>query len=193
MSDEILDEFRAADAILEGHFQLSSGLHSDTYLQCARVLMDPRRAERLCRALAKTWDGPSPNVVVGPALGGVTLAYEMARQLGGLALFAERTSGGFAIRRGFDLGPRDAVLVAEDVVTTGGSVREVIELVRRHEATVLGVVSLVHRGDTSPFEVPFKSLLRLLPETWKPNDCPLCATGDRPVKPGSRPSVERDR
>lgn len=187
--DHVLDLFRERGALLEGHFQLSSGLHSPRYLQCARVLMDPKLAERLCRELRTLWTGPAPAIVVGPALGGVTLAYELARAFGVPGIFAEREGGRFALRRGFGLGPGEKVLVAEDVVTTGGSVQEVVELVRALGAEPVGVMSLIRRCEGNPFGLPFVSLAEVIPPVWKPEVCPLCAAGGQAVKPGSRPAA----
>ena len=188
-----LSHFEETGAILEGHFRLSSGLHSNRYLQCAKVLMHPDRAEALCRTLAAEWDGVRPDVVIGPAIGGIAFAYEMARAFGRPGMFAERQDGAFGLRRGFEIEPGCKVLVAEDVVTTGGSVREVLALLEKLGAERLGVVSLVHRGDGNPFDVPFRSLLRVVPETWAPGACPLCADGIAAVKPGSRPENEEAR
>ncbi len=172
---------------MKGHFKLSSGLHSDQYLQCARVLAHPRRAEALCRALRDLWDGPRPSVIVGPAMGGVVLAYEMARAFDVPGIFAERVGGQFVLRRGFSISAGEKILIAEDVVTTGGSVRELIPVLRGLGAEVVGVQSLVHRGTDEPFDIPFTPLVSLSLEVWKPEDCPLCAQELPVVKPGSRP------
>lgn len=185
MSSDALAHFEATNALLRGHFQLTSGLHSDRYLQCARVLMYPKRAEQLARQLAEKLT-ERPEVVVGPAIGGITFAYEMGRALDCPAIFAERVEGAFAIRRGFDIEPGTKILVAEDVVTTGGSVQEVITMLREKGAEVIGVASLVHRREESPFDVPYTSLLQLMPPTWEASECPLCAEGSQPEKPGSR-------
>ncbi len=185
MSSDALVHFKESEALLEGHFLLTSGLHSDCYLQCAKVLMFPDRAESLSKQLAARVETP-PDLVVGPAIGGITFAYEMGRALGCPALFAERVDGTFAIRRGFQITPGTKVLVAEDVVTTGGSVKEVITLLRGLGADVTGVASLVHRAAVSPFDVPYTSLLQLIPPTWTKDECPLCKEGGQPEKPGSR-------
>lgn len=187
MPAEILDVFRSQQALLEGHFQLSSGLHSTRYLQCARVLMNPMLAEDLCRRLKSAWRGPTPDVVVGPALGGVVVAYELARAFGAQNIFAERENGRFAFRRGFVVEPGAKILVCEDVVTTGGSAAEVLELVRAAGGVPIGVACLIQRTNQNPFDVPLASLATIIPPTWTPEDCPLCKEGSTAVKPGSRP------
>jgi orotate phosphoribosyltransferase len=184
---EVLDLFRECGALLEGHFQLSSGLHSPRYLQCARVLMHPWHAERLCRDLRERWEGGRPDLVIGPALGGVTFAYELARAFGVPGIFAEREEGRFRLRRGFAV-PRDArVLVGEDVVTTGGSAAEVAGLVQSEGGRVIGVMAIIRRTHGNPFSVPFLALEEIIPPLWSPEECPLCLSGSPATKPGSRP------
>lgn len=185
MSSDALVHFEETEALLQGHFLLTSGLHSDRYLQCARVLMFPDRAELLSKQLAAKLE-VQPDLIVGPAIGGITFAYEMGRALRCPAIFAERVDGTFELRRGFHIEPGTRVLVAEDVVTTGGSVNEVIAVLQTLGADVIGVASLVHRASVSPFEVPYTSLLQLIPPTWSKDDCPLCKEGGQPEKPGSR-------
>ena len=185
MTPSALLHFEETEALLQGHFLLTSGLHSDRYLQCARVLMYPDRAEALAEQLTEKIDS-NPSIVVGPAIGGITFAYEMGRALGCPAVFAERVNGQFELRRGFHIAPGTRVLVAEDVVTTGGSVIEVIDMLRGRGADVVGVASLVHRAKASPFDVPYSSLLQIIPPTWTESECPLCEAGGRPEKPGSR-------
>jgi len=185
--NDVLDVFRAQEALLEGHFQLSSGLHSTRYLQCARVLMTPRIAEDLCRRLKARWTGETPDLIVGPALGGVVVAYELARAFGVDGVFAERENGVFTLRRGFRIEPGAKVIVCEDVVTTGGSASEVASLLRGLGARPIGVACLIQRTEKNPFDVPLVSLATVVPPTWKPDDCPLCKEGGRAVKPGSRP------
>ena len=184
--------FLERGALLEGHFLLSSGLHSPRYLQCARVLMDPPLATALGAALAdrlRTLLPEAPSVVVAPALGGVLVAHEVARALGCPGLFTERQEGTMTLRRGFVLAPGDPVVVVEDVITTGGSTREVLEAVRSREARVLAVGSIVDsRGGKVDLGVPRRSLLELEVPTYAPESCPLCAEGSTPVKPGSRAS-----
>ncbi len=183
----VLDAFRRHEALLEGHFQLSSGLHSSRYLQCAKVLAHPKVSEELCRELVTRWKHPAPDVVIGPAMGGITLAYELGRAFGVTALFAERENGAFTLRRGFQLAVGARVLVAEDVVTTGGSVKEVLRLVENLGAIPCGVMSLIQRTENSPFSVPYVALEQIIPPVWKPEECPLCREGGVAVKPGSRP------
>jgi orotate phosphoribosyltransferase len=189
MSENVLDLFRAAGALLEGHFVLTSGLHSPRYLQCARVLMDPVAATRLGGALAAAL-GPllrePPGAVVAPALGGVIVAHEVARGLGCRALFTERQDGRMTLRRGFSILPGEGVVVVEDVITTGGSTREVMDVVRASGGRVLAAGSLVDRSHGVDLGVPVKSLLSLEAPTYPPETCPLCAQGSRPEKPGSR-------
>jgi orotate phosphoribosyltransferase len=189
--DSLLRLFEERRALLSGHFLLSSGLHSSRYLQCARVLMDPGLATRLGEALATQLRpllaGVAPRAVVAPALGGVLVAHEVARALGCDGLFTEREDGGMTLRRGFSLAPGDPVVVVEDVITTGGSTREVLDAVRAHGARVLAVGSLVDRsGGAAAIDVPYRSLLRLSVEAWPAEACPLCAQGGQPEKPGSR-------
>jgi len=189
MSDQQrLQQFTDAGALLEGHFLLSSGLHSSRYLQCALVLQHPPLAEQLCRDLAARLAGVKTDVVVGPALGGVVVAYELARALGVRGIFAERKDGRMQLRRGFHIAPGEQVLLAEDVVTTGGSLKEVMAVVREAGGIVVGVASLVDRsGDRDPgFAAPFVGLLTIDVPTWTPEECPLCRDGVPVVKPGSR-------
>ena len=187
----LLRLFEESGALLEGHFLLSSGLHSPRYLQCARVLMDPGVATALGAALADRLrpllGDAKPAAVVAPALGGVLVAHEVARALGCRGLFTERHEGMMTFRRGFALGEADPLVVVEDVVTTGGSTREVIEAVRAQGGRVLAVGSLVDRsGGTVNLGVPWRSLLELEVPTWPPEACPLCVDGSPPEKPGSR-------
>jgi orotate phosphoribosyltransferase len=191
-NDSLLKLFEERGALLQGHFQLSSGLHSPRYLQCARVLMDPALATRLGRALAERLrplvGADAPRAVVAPALGGVLVAHEVARGLSCLGLFTERQDGKMALRRGFRLEPGDAVVVVEDVITTGGSTREVMSVVESSGARVLAVGSLVDRsGGKAELGVPYRSLLELEVPSYQASGCPLCAAGGAPVKPGSRP------
>lgn len=188
MTSRAITHLEETGALLEGHFLLSSGLHSDRYVQCARVFEHPDRAEELCRELAQKVDGLNVDAVVGPAMGGVAIAYEMARAMGVRALFVERKGESFELRR-FELTPGSRVIVAEDVVTTGGSAREAIEVLRGLDVEVVSVVSLVHRAEENPFDVPYHALVRIIPQVWAPEDCPLCATGSVAVKPGSRPDA----
>jgi orotate phosphoribosyltransferase len=185
---EILDIFAETGVLLEGHFLLTSGKHSPHYLQCARVLQYPHHAAALCADLAEHFSPLKPDLCIGPALGGVTMAYEMARNLGVRGLFAERDKdGNMALRRGFTIDPGERVLVLEDVVTTGGSVMEVINLVMQMGAKVVGVGAVVDRsGGKADFGVPFKALIYLEAEAFNQEECPLCRQGIPAVKPGSR-------
>jgi len=191
--EAILEVFREAGALLEGHFLLSSGLHSPKYLQCALVLQDPARAERLCSRLARAFADERVETVVGPAMGGILVAYELARALGATAIFAEREEGRMRLRRGFRIEPEQRVLLAEDVVTTGGSLREVLALVREAGAEVVGVAALVDRtsGRDPGFGMPLTALVQLDVPTHVPEECPLCREGVPVVKPGSRTAAGR--
>jgi orotate phosphoribosyltransferase len=181
-----LDDFIETGALLTGHFRLSSGLHSDRYLQCARLLMWPDRAERAGRELASKLSEFSPQAVVSPALGGIVVGQEVARALGLRALFAERRDGAFTLRRGFALGPGERVAVVEDVFTTGGSTREVCRAVEAAGGKVVAVGSLVDRGlAADAFDVPARSLLSVNAPVWPETGCPLCARGVPVEAPGS--------
>jgi orotate phosphoribosyltransferase len=188
----VLELFQDRGALLEGHFLLSSGLHSSRYLQCARVLMDPPLATALGAALAERLRSllaqETPSVVVAPALGGVLVAHEVARAFGCRGLFTERQDQQMVLRRGFALDADEPVAVVEDVVTTGGSTREVIDAVRAGGGRVLVAGSLVDRsGGKVDLGVPRRSLLELEVPTWEAAACPLCAAGGVAEKPGSRP------
>jgi len=188
--DELLDMFRKSGALLEGHFRLSSGLHSNGYLQSALVLQDPRSAEQLGRAIADRVREWRPTVVLSPALGGVVIGHEVGRALGVRALFAERQDGALMLRRGFLLSESDRVLVVEDVCTTGGSTRETMQVATAAGGQIVGAASIVDRsGGRASFDVPFEALLRVDLPTYQPEACPLCAQGLPVVKPGSRPVV----
>ena len=188
--DEILAEFRAADALLEGHFILSSGLRSPRYLQCARVLMDPARAERLARALADKLPAEvreQVESVVSPAMGGVIIGQELARALGKPAMFVERPQGTFELRRGFRLRAGERVLLVEDVVTTGLSSREAIAAVERAGGRVIGAAALVDRsGGAAEFDVPFTPLIRIEVPTYEADAVPAELASIPAIKPGSR-------
>lgn len=184
---EILGLFEKSGALLSGHFKLSSGLHSERYLQCALVLQYPDIAEKLSKAIAKNFSKDSIDVVIGPALGGVTLAYEVARAIGRRGLFTERQDGKMVLRRGFSISKGEKVLVVEDVVTTGGSTKEVIELVNSLGASVVGVGSIIDRSSAGiDFGVPFKPLAKIEVETFEEDKCPLCKKQMPITKPGSR-------
>ena len=188
--EEILAEFRAADALLEGHFILSSGLRSSRYLQCARVLMNPERAAKLANALAQKLPADirdSVNVVVSPAMGGVIVGHEMGRALGVDALFLERPDGVFELRRGFRLEPGQRVLMMEDVVTTGLSSREAIKAIQAAGGEVIAAGSLVDRsGGSADLGVPFFPLIRIDVPSYEADKLPAELASIPAVKPGSR-------
>ena len=182
-----LDLFRESGAFLEGHFKLSSGRHSNGYMQSALVLQHPDKAAALGQALAVLVAPYGPTAVLSPALGGIVIGHEVARALGVRALFAERQDGVLTLRRGFTLGPADRLVVVEDVVTTGGSTRETMEVARAHGATVVAAGSIVDRsGGHSSLDVPYHALVTLSLPTWTEAECPLCKEGTPAVKPGSR-------
>ena len=186
-AEDILDLFRRVGALLEGHFRLTSGLHSPGYLQCALVLQHPREAEACGAGIADRVRGLAPTVVLSPALGGIVIGHEVARALGVRAIFAERQDGTLTLRRGFSLDAADRVLVVEDVVTTGGSTRETIEAARAAGARVVGAGAIIDRsGGNQNLDVPFHALATVSLPTYQPDACPLCARGEPVVKPGSR-------
>ena len=190
MSDqtvETLDLFRQAGALLEGHFKLSSGLHSDKYLQSALVLQYPEFASALGEALAERLRHLDPTVVLSPALGGIVIGQEVGRSLGVRAIFAERQEGKLVLRRGFSLSPSDRVVVIEDVLTTGGSTRETIDVATGAGATVVGAGSIINRGkNEGALGLPFVALVTMEVPAYQPDDCPMCQRGEPVVKPGSR-------
>jgi len=185
--DKILDIFRKTQALLEGHFHLTSGLHSPQYFQCARVLQFPNYLHLFAGELAKHFEYSEIDVVISPALGGIVVGTEVGRLLGVRTMFSERKNGVMELRRGFELRPGERVLVVEDVVTTGGSVFEVIELVNKTQATLAGVGYIVDRSNgTLEFQAKQYSILRMDVTTYKPEECPLCRDGVPVTKPGSR-------
>ncbi len=186
-SDQVLDIYKKTGALLTGHFLLSSGLHSEQYLQSALVLQQPDIATRLCTALAEQFKSSHIEVVIAPALGGVFVSHETARALGVRAIFAERVNGELTLRRGFTIKAGERVLVVEDVITTGKSTRETIEVVKRAGGVVIAAASLVDRsGGKADLGVPYKSLATLNVPAYSPEACPLCKSGSAPIKPGSR-------
>lgn len=186
-TDWVLRLLKRTEALLEGHFLLSSGLHSDRYFQCARLLQHPRHAARVGRALAALCRPFGAALVVSPALGGVIIGHEVGRALGVRAIFTEREQGIMRLRRGFAIGAGEKVLVVEDVVTTGKSTLEAAAAVTAAGGQVVGLASIVDRSGGVSFPYPFRSLLRLSVATYAPADCPLCRAGKLPaVKPGSR-------
>ena len=183
----VVDQFRHAGALLEGHFRLTSGLHSPGYLQCALVLQHPREAEAYGVALAERLRDVGARTVLSPALGGIVIGQEVGRALGIRAIFAERVDGTLMLRRGFSLEPGETVVVIEDVVTTGGSTRETIEVARAAGARVVGAGAIIDRGGgLQRLDVPFHALAELSLPTYEPTSCPLCLAGQPVVKPGSR-------
>ncbi len=174
-------------ALQSGHFRLTSGRHSDRYMQCAKLFEQPKESAELCSLLAGKFKGDGTELVVGPAIGGIIMAYEVARALGVRNIFAERENGVMTLRRGFKVDPGTRVLVVEDVVTTGGSVKEVVALLQSRGAEVIAVGSVVDRsGGNADFGVPFHSLMTLNARSWDADECPLCKEGLAIAKPGSR-------
>jgi orotate phosphoribosyltransferase len=187
--DEVLAIFKQAGALLEGHFRLTSGLHSDRYLQCALVLQHPGHAARLGCALAARMSqlAPPPDLVLAPAIGGILVAHEVARALGIVGLFAERVEGQLKLRRGFTIASGSRCYVVEDVVTTGGSTRETMEIARQSGGIVTAAGSLIDRNaGKSDLGVPRAALAIIDVPAWPPDTCPLCAAGSQAIKPGSR-------
>jgi orotate phosphoribosyltransferase len=184
---ETLALYEKTGALMRGHFRLTSGLHSDVYLQSALVLQYPEHAAELGQALAEIFRDVTVTTVLAPAIGGILVVHEVARALGVRALFTERENGVMSLRRGFTLAPGERCLVVEDVITTGGSTREVVECVERQGATVVGVGSLIDRsGGSASFPVRRAALATIAAKTWTPEACPLCASGTPAIKPGSR-------
>jgi len=185
--NEILEVFRRNSALLEGHFILSSGLHSDRYIQCALVLQHPRVAEQLGSELAAKLRHLGASVVAAPALGGILVAHEVARALGVRAIFTERQEGVMTLRRGLSLAAGEPTLVVEDVLTTGLSTRETIQCVEQAGGKVVGAGALIDRsGGTADLGLPRAALLTLQIQNYNPAECPLCKSGSPAVKPGSR-------
>lgn len=184
---ETLDRYEKRGGLLRGHFRLTSGLHSDVYLQSALVLQHPEDAAALGEALAAAFRNARVQVVLAPAIGGILVAHEVARALGVRALFAEREGGTMRLRRGFTLARGERCLVVEDVITTGGSTREVVQCVEAHGGVVVGVGSLIDRsGGAAAFPVKHVALAAVTATTYPPEACPLCQAGSQAVKPGSR-------
>lgn len=192
---EIIDTFKRTGALLEGHFELSSGLHSAKYLQCARVLQHPKEAEQFGKAIieklkAENFDVKDFTLVAAPAIGGIIIGHETARALGVRFLWTERENGVMSLRRGFTVSDTDKILVVEDVITTGGSTRETIEALIKHGARVTAAASIIDRSNgTADVGVARFALAALDVPTYKPDVCPMCARGEKAVKPGSRKVV----
>jgi orotate phosphoribosyltransferase len=185
--EQAFDVFRRTGVMREGHFKLTSGRHSDRYMQCAQLFQYPDESSRICAETAEAFRDKKPDLVVGPAIGGIIMAYEVARILGVRSIFAEREDGVMSLRRGFSDAAGGRALVVEDVVTTGGSVREVAALLRAQGMDVVGVGAIVDRSNgTVDFGVPFHAVATMNVESWEAERCPLCRQGIPIVKPGSR-------
>ena len=185
--DEVLRIFKDTKALLDGHFLLTSGLHSPNYFQCAKVLQYPRHLEALSAQIASQFREDRIDVVISPAIGGIVVGTEVGRQLGARTIFAERKEGKMELHRGFELSKGERVLVVEDVTTTGGSVREVIDLVRQAGGVLAGVGCIVDRSNGKvKFDAKQASVLALEAVAFEPQACPLCKQGSPAVKPGSR-------
>jgi len=186
-AEQVIAEFRTTGALLEGHFQLTSGLHSTVYLQCALVLQFPEKAEAFGRAIAETYRGEGIQLVASPAIGGIVIGHEVARALGARFVWTERESGQMTLRRGFTIAPNEKTLVVEDVITTGGSTRETVAALREAGADVVAAASIIDRsGGSVDVSVPRTALATLRVVSVDPSDCDACKLGDRAVKPGSR-------
>ncbi len=186
--EQALNCYKQTGAILKGHFKLTSGRHSDTYMQSAKLFIDTKQSETVCKALAEKLAGEKIDMVVSPAVGGILMGYEVARQLGVPNIFAERENGEMTLRRGFSIEKGAKVVVVEDVVTTGGSVKEVVKLVQGHGAEVVAVASLVDRSNGAvDFGVKYVNLISMEVLSYDPEECPICKEGKiELVKPGSR-------
>ncbi|HYX40215.1 MAG TPA: orotate phosphoribosyltransferase [Pyrinomonadaceae bacterium] len=186
-SSEVIERFKRTGALLEGHFVLTSGLHSERYLQCALVLQHPAEAEAFGRALAERFRAEGVETVAAPAIGGIIIGYEVARALGARSVWTEREQGRMTLRRGFTVRPGETILVVEDVITTGGSTRETIEALRTAGACIIAAASIIDRsGGRADVGVPRIALATLDVPALAPVACPLCAQGVPAIKPGSR-------
>ncbi len=185
--DELLNIFRSTNALMRGHFELSSGLHSGHYFQCAVFLQHPKLAAKVCRELASRFAQARPTVVVGPAIGGIVVAYEVARQLDVRAIFTERIDAEMALRRGFEVHKEDRAVVVEDVITTGESARKVIDLLEAQGVRVVGVGAIMDRSNgraTFSRRIAYETLMQIGFEAFQPSACPLCKEGIPAVRPG---------
>jgi orotate phosphoribosyltransferase len=190
-AEQVIDEFKVTGALLEGHFKLTSGLHSTVYLQCARVLQFPEKAEQLGRAIAIHFQGQGIQLVAAPAIGGIVIGHEVARALGARFVWTEREEGQMTLRRGFTISPGEKTLVVEDVVTTGGSTRETIDGLRRAGADVVAAASIIDRSaGSADVGVPRIALASLKVLSVDPSICDACKMGEPVVKPGSRSSKQ---
>jgi orotate phosphoribosyltransferase len=191
-AEQVIDEFRTTGALLEGHFQLTSGLHSTVYLQCALVLQFPQKAEAFGRAIAEKYRDEGIHLVASPAIGGIVIGHEVARALGARFVWTERDSGQMTLRRGFTVGPNEKTLIVEDVITTGGSTRETIEALKQAGANVVAAASIIDRsGGSVDVSVPRMALATLRVVSVDPSECDACKLGNVAVKPGSRKVAER--
>lgn len=188
LTNERVNEILEKSGVLQnGHFLLTSGKHSNKYIQCAKIFQYPEYSEEISKALAEKYKEQVIDIVIGPAIGGIILAYEVGRQLGVKVIFAERENGSMCLRRGFEISKGSKVLVVEDVVTTGGSVKEVINLVRQFGGEVVGVGSVVDRSrGNALFDIEYKSVVKINIQTYEKHNCPLCSEGSKAYKPGSR-------
>jgi len=185
--EKVLEIFRKTNALLSGHFKLSSGLHSREYLQCALVLQHPEHARSLGQALAERFKDDGITLVIGPAVGGIIIAHEVAQALGVRCVFTERVDGKMVLRRGFSIDPDEKVIVVEDVITTGGSTKEVIDVARVLGGEIVGVGAIIDRSSgEAEFDCKFESLEKITVRVFTQEDCPLCKKGVPVVKPGSR-------
>ena len=185
--NQILEHFKETDALLDGHFILSSGLHSPKYLQCALALQYPLDAARFGKAIAENFIGANIETVVSPAIGGLIIGYEVAKALNVRFVWTERENGVMTLRRGFSVKENERILVVEDVITTGGSTRECIEAIETHDAKVVGAASIIDRsGGTADVGVSRIALVSLEVPSYQPENCPMCQQGEVAVKPGSR-------
>ncbi|HEX8846760.1 MAG TPA: orotate phosphoribosyltransferase [Pyrinomonadaceae bacterium] len=193
-AEEVIERFRRTGALLEGHFILSSGLHSTKYLQCALLLQHPAEASDFGQALAEHFKGQGIETVASPAIGGLVIGYEVARQINARFIWTEREAGGMTLRRGFSVRPGESVLVVEDVITTGGSTRETIEALRGAGARIVGAASIIDRSSgRADIGVPRVALATLDAPAVAPSACEACARGEEAIKPGSRKAVISDR
>ena len=190
-NEELMQILTETGAYQSGHFKLSSGLHSGNYIQCSQLLKFPRIAEKVCAEIGELFKDENIEMVVGPAIGGILVAYEVGRALNVPAIFAERENGVMTLRRGFHVEPGTRCLVTEDVLTTGGSAQEVVELLQSKGAEVVAATSIIDRtpGNTIKLKVPFKSLIQLSFPTHNPEECPMCKEGMPIQKSGSRPGI----
>ena len=182
---DVVEILKECEALLEGHFLLSSGKHSNKYCQCAKLLQYPHEAEKVISIVKDKVEGLKPDVIVGPAMGGITAAYELGRQLGIKAIFTERENNVMTLRRGFEIKPGERILIMEDVVTTGKSSMETAKVLENAGGIVIGIGCIVDRK-ASEIEFPLYSAVELLFETYDEENCPMCKDGLKPVKPGSR-------